>query len=114
MSSPVRSDKDGRKFLYSLDYIDKEGIYSFNVNQEEERSFLRFLHELEPNNPNVYLDSRYSYDIMRVEQHYATQTTGLDISFDVETAIFFATYKLKFNSSGLAYHTRIKRVIIRV
>ncbi len=110
ISSPVRSDKDGREIsIFPGLYRQREGIYSFNVNQEEERSFLRFLHELEPNNPNVYLDSRYSYDIMRVEQHYATQTTGLDISFDVETAIFFATYKLKFNSSGLAYHTRIKK-----
>jgi hypothetical protein len=46
---------------------------------------------------------------MRVEQHYATQTAGLDISFDIETAIFFATYKFLFNSHGNAYHSKIKK-----
>lgn len=46
---------------------------------------------------------------MRVEQHYDTQTAGLDISFDIETAIFFATYKFLFNSHGNAYHSKIKK-----
>ncbi|WP_220384641.1 hypothetical protein, partial [Klebsiella pneumoniae] len=70
---------------------------------------LSFLQELEPNNPNIYSDNSYALDIMQVEQHYATQTVGLDISFDIETAIFFATHKFLFNSDGKAYHSKVKK-----
>ncbi len=52
------------------------------------------LHELEPNNPNVYSDSQFAYDPMRVEQHYASQTTGLDLTFAIDTALFFATLSI--------------------
>ncbi|WP_434461123.1 FRG domain-containing protein [Serratia plymuthica] len=107
--NPVRADKTGREIsIFPGLYRQKEELYSFNFIQKEERSFLRFLRELEPNNPEVYLDSSYAYDIMRVEQHYATQTAGLDISFDIETAIFFATYRFNFNSHGKAFHTKVK------
>ncbi|MFV0107492.1 hypothetical protein [Enterobacter ludwigii] len=108
--NPVRADENGREIsIFPGIYRQKEELYSFNIIQNEKRSSLRFLQELEPNNPNVFLDSTYSYDIMRVEQHYATQTAGLDISFDIETAIFFATYKFLFNSHGNAYHHKIKK-----
>lgn len=108
--NPVRANNTGREIsIFPGLYRQKEAPYSFNFPHKEERSILRFLHELEPNNPDVYLDSYYAYDIMRVEQHYATQTTGLDISFDIETAIFFATYNFGFNSNGNAYHTKIKK-----
>lgn len=108
--NPVRSDKGGEEisiipgvFRQASDY------YSFKSEHKEERSLKHLLHELEPNNTEIYLDSSFAYDIMRVEQHYATQTSGLDISFDIETAIFFATYKFQFNSKGRAYHSKIKK-----
>ena len=108
--NPVRADQNGRELsIFPGLYRQKEELYSFNIIQEEQRSALSVLQELEPNNPNVFFDSSYSYDIMRVEQHYATQTAGLDISFDIETAIFFATYKFLFNSHGNAYHSKIKK-----
>jgi len=108
--NPVRADQNGRELsIFPGLYRQKEELYSFNIIQDEQRSALSVLQELEPNNPNVFFDSSYSYDIMRVEQHYATQTAGLDISFDIETAIFFATYKFLFNSHGNAYHSKIKK-----
>ena len=108
--SPVRAGKDGREIsIFPGLFRQNEEFYSFKHKYEEKRSLQQFLSELEPNNPNVYLDSSFAYDIMRVEQHYATQTAGLDISFDIETAIFFATHKFQFNTAGRAYHTKIAK-----
>jgi hypothetical protein len=108
--NPVRADKDGREIsIFSGVYRQNNEFYSFNIENEEERTLKFLLHKLEPNNPNVHLDSHSAHDIMRVEQHYATQTAGLDISFDIETAIFFATQKFQFDSEGLAYHTKIPK-----
>ncbi|CAH1601167.1 hypothetical protein THOD04_90254 [Vibrio owensii] len=108
--SPVRAGKDGREIsIFPGLFRQNEEFYSFKHKYEEKRSLQQFLSELEPNNPNVYLDSSFAYDIMRVEQHYATQTVGLDISFDIETAIFFATHKFQFNIAGRAYHTKIAK-----
>ncbi|MFT6909484.1 MAG: hypothetical protein ACJAS1_006203 [Oleiphilaceae bacterium] len=108
--NPVRSDKNGREIsIFPGIFRQNSAFYSFNIEHREERSLKYLLHELEPNNLDIHLDSSYAYDIMRVEQHYATQTAGLDISFDIETAIFFATYKFQFNSEGRAYHTKIKK-----
>jgi hypothetical protein len=51
-----------------------------------------------------------AYDFMRVEQHYATQTRGLDLSFRIETAIFFATHAFKWDdSTGMACYEKIPR-----
>lgn len=108
--NPVRSDKNGREIsIFPGVFRQNSEFYSFNIEHKETRSLNHLLHELEPNNPDIYLDSSYAYDIMRVEQHYATQTAGLDISFDMETAIFFATYKSQFNSEGRTYYTKIKK-----
>lgn len=108
--SPVRSDRHGKEISIFPGIFRQGGdFYSFNIKHEEKRSLDFLLHELEPNNPDVYLDSLYAYDIMRMEQHYASQTSGLDISFDIETAIFFATYKFQFNSEGRAYHLKVKK-----
>ncbi|WP_167145072.1 FRG domain-containing protein [Pseudomonas sp. OTU750018] len=108
--SPVRADKHGREISIFPGVFRQSGeFYSFNVEHRERRSLKYLLRELEPNNPSVYLDSAYAYDIMRVEQHYATQTSGLDVSFDIETAIFFATYKFQLNTAGRAYHTKIEK-----
>ncbi|EJL88024.1 FRG domain-containing protein [Pantoea sp. GM01] len=108
--SPVRANDDGKELsIFPGLYRQSNHNYSFNIKPEEERSFVKFLNELEPNNPRIYLDSNYSYDLMRTEQHYATQTSGLDISFDIETAIFFATHKLNYKSDGKAYHTKVSK-----
>lgn len=108
--NPVRAKKDGKEIsIVPGAFRQSNDFYSFNIEHKEVRSLNHLLHELEPNNPNVYLDSSFAYDIMRVEQHYATQTAGLDISFDIDTAIFFATHKFQFNSEGCAYHSKIKK-----
>ena len=108
--NPVRADENGREISIFPGLFRQNGeIYSFKVVHEENRSFLQFLHELEPSNPRAYSDSLYAYDIMRVEQHYATQTAGLDISFDIETAIFFATYKFKLNANNRAFYEKINK-----
>lgn len=106
----VRSDKKGEE-LSIMPGIYRQGgsFYSFNREAIENRSFMHLLRELEPNNPSIYPDSQNAYDIMRVEQHYATQTAGLDISFDIDTAIFFATHKLTFNARNKAFHEKIER-----
>ena len=68
-----------------------------------------YLYNLEPNNKNVYYDSSHAYDIMRVEQHYAKQTSGLDITFDIETALYFATNKLNWNDDKTVYYAGIEQ-----
>lgn len=106
---PQRSDENGKEIsIFPGAYRQSNDIYTFKDKCLENRSFMRFLSELEPNNPHLYFESSSSYDIMRIEQHYATQTAGLDISFDIETAIFFATHKFKFNSSNKAFHEKVK------
>jgi hypothetical protein len=108
--NPVRSDKDGKEIsIFPGVFRQNSDFYSFKTEQKEERSLSYLLDELEPNSPDIYLDPSFAYDIMRVEQHYATQTTGLDISFNIETAIFFATYKFQFKSESRAYHSKIKK-----
>ena len=108
--NPVRSDRSGQELsILPGIYRQAESPYSFNRKIEERKSFQYFLRELEPNNRNVIHDSWYAYDSMRVEQHYATQTAGLDITFDVETAIFFATHQFKINKENRAYYEKVKK-----
>jgi hypothetical protein len=108
--NPVRADETGRELsVFPGLYRQSGDFYTFSDIPEEKRTLINFLRELEPSNPRVHLDSTYAYDIMRTEQHYATQTSGLDISFDIETAIFFATYKFKLNQSNKAAYEKIKK-----
>lgn len=108
--SPVRANERGEELsIFPGLFRQKGEYYTFYDVPSEQRTLAYFLHELEPNNAEVYLDSSHAYDMIRVEQHYATQTSGLDISFDIETAIFFATYKMRRNSSGVAYYEKIKK-----
>lgn len=107
--NPVRCDEDGNELsILPGAYRNK----SFEISLPslfDEMMPRRFLSELEPNNPNVLFDSSYSHDIMRVQQHYANQTEGLDISFNIDTAIFFATHKLNTNSNGSKFYTKIDK-----
>jgi hypothetical protein len=106
--NPVRSDKNGEELSIMPGLYRQVGsIYSFKRAAIENRSFSYVLHELEPKNPSVYLDSYSAYDIMRVEQHYASQTSGLDISFDIDTAIFFATHRSMMNSNKKAFYEKV-------
>lgn len=108
--SPVRANKDNQELsIFPGQFRQSGEFYTFNELPKEKRTLTHFLQELEPNNPQIYLDSTYAYDIMRTEQHYATQTSGLDISFDIETAIFFATHRFKFSPSKKATYERIKK-----
>ena len=75
--------------------------YRFSVEPPEGTSMEWLLDELEPNNPDVYFDSHFAYDPMRVEQHYASQTSGLDLTFDINTALFFATHQFT-TENGIA------------
>ena len=106
--NPVRSNDDGMELsIFPGIFRQKTDFYSFSVIPNETLTLRHLLHKLEPN-PEVYIDSSYSYDVMKVEQHYATQTAGLDISFDIETAIFFATYKFKHDANNIAYYEKIR------
>lgn len=108
--NPVRADKNGKE-LSILPGAFRDKPLGINSNQfkREWNTVDLFLSDLEPNNPNVRFDSSFSHDIMRVEQHYAKHTQGLDISFDIKTALFFATNKLKWHDDGRAYHSKVKK-----
>ena len=108
--SPVRADLKGQELsifpgIYRQNPND---FYSFKQPLEEYETLSLFIKQLEPNNPD-YMYARHSHDSMRVEQHYATQTSGLDISFDIETAIFFATYKFHCNENNVAHHLKVQQ-----
>lgn len=109
--NPVRANSEGLELsIFPGAYRqDPDKPYSFSVPFEEKRTIKHFLHELEPNEPDIYVYAPYTYDYMRVEQHYGTQTAGLDISFDIETAIFFATYKYNSDKNNVATHTKVQR-----
>jgi hypothetical protein len=108
--SPVRADKEGFEISVLPGIYRQQGaLYSFKRDpQQEIRSFSWLLEDLEPNNPHVRLDQSHAYDIIRTEQHYATQTAGLDVGFEIDTAIFFATHNFKRDAVGQAYYERIR------
>lgn len=106
--NPVRADEDGYELsVMPGAYRQREEFYSFAIQPREERSFEFLLRELEPNNPDIELDAPYAYDVMRTEQHYATQTAGLDLSFEIETALFFATHQFKWDTDNLAFYQEV-------
>ena len=108
--NPVRGNSEGREISIFPGVFrqNPNDFYSFNHPFQEQRTLAPFINQLEPNplHNNYY---SHSYDSMRVEQHYATQTSGLDISFDIETAIFFATYNFNYNENNVAHHIKVKK-----
>jgi hypothetical protein len=103
--SPVRADENGYEIsILPGAYRQVGEFYSLEEAHQEQRSFDRVLDKLEPKNPDIFLDKSFAYDVMRTEQHYATQTAGLDLAFELDTAIFFATHKFKWNAAGRAYY----------
>jgi hypothetical protein len=82
--------------------------YRFSIEPPQGIAMDWLLHELEPNNPDVYAASQFAYDPMRVEQHYASPTTGLDLTFDINSALFFATHQFTM-TGGIASLNRVAR-----
>ncbi len=108
--NPVRAGAEGREISVTAGiYRQTSEVYSFRTPPIERRSFRHFLRHLEPNNPAAWAASHYAYDTMRTEQHYATQTAGLDLTFEIETAIFFATHKMKWDQYDRAYYEKVER-----
>ncbi|SDZ63319.1 hypothetical protein SAMN05421547_1681 [Delftia lacustris] len=107
--NPVRADSKGLEIsVLAGAYRQANEFYSFALQPKEQRSFQDILGELEPNQPDLGFASISAYDIMRTEQHYATQTSGLDLAFELDTAIFFATHQFRWRASGKAYYERVK------
>jgi hypothetical protein len=100
--NPYRRAADGTELSILPGAFRQSGAeYRFSSEPPAAMSMDWLYHELEPNNLNVYSDSHFAYDPMRVEQHYASQTTGLDLTFDINTALFFATHQFTI-SNGIA------------
>lgn len=105
--NPRRADPEGFELCVMPGlYRQNPPTYSFATETPDRLSLRLFLNELEPSNDNVYADSEFAYDMVRVEQHYATPTGGLDLSFDIDTALFFATHKFT-RSNGIATYEPI-------
>ena len=50
------------------------------------------------------VNGMFMRDLPVVEQHYGFDTTGLDVTFNVEMATFFASHKFKMRSDVTAYY----------
>jgi hypothetical protein len=105
--NPFRRGPDGTELSVMPGTFRQAGAeYRFSIDPPEGIPLDWLLHELEPNNPEVYADSHFAYDPMRVEQHYASPTAGLDLTFDINTAIFFATHRFTL-TGGIATFDRV-------
>ncbi len=103
--NPFRQDNNGKEIsILPGEYRDKDFTIDFRLRNDSTIS--RLIQHLEPNRENLFYDSP---DIFRAEQHYAKQTAGLDISFDIETALFFSNYKFLFDKDNKAYHKKIEK-----
>ena len=104
LPNPVRSNDRGEELsVLPGAYRQRGSPYSFDIEPAESRiaQFLpRHLFRGDANTP-------FAYDPMRVEQHYATQTRGLDLSFDVDVALFFATHRFQILKDGRAFYRRV-------
>lgn len=105
--NPFRQDKNRREIsILPGEYRgQKYKIDNGGFNFLKPSAIQLLVNELEPDHNNDLT----SQDIFRTEQHYATQTAGLDISFDIETALFFSNYKFSINNENKAFHTKIKK-----
>ncbi|MBK7244686.1 MAG: hypothetical protein IPH98_12650 [Saprospiraceae bacterium] len=96
IANPFRQDKLGREISILPGAYRKK---DFNVSFVDQPRIIKLLvNQLDPSESS----DLYSHDIFRAEQHYATKTEGLDISFDIETALFFSNYKYTLNDEKKA------------
>lgn len=107
--NPVRADDDGAEIsiLPGIFRQSPKDLYSFDAPVAEERSIEPFAFQLEPADLER-IHGETAYDFMRVEQHYSRQTPGLDLTFDIDSALFFATKRYR-SEDGLAYHETVPR-----
>lgn len=97
--NPFRGDVNGEELsIMPGVYRQKPPVYSCMALVREQRSFEPFAHVFEGAGGDVH----FSYDLMRTEQHYATQTAGLDLAFDLPSALFFATQQFFWGVNGKA------------
>jgi len=101
---PGKYRQNGKFFKFEKKIIEAK----FSFFPDNGFSISRYLRFLEPNN-ETFVDPHFSHDLMRVEQHYANQTEGLDIGFDISTALFFSTYKFNWRDDDSAFHTKIPK-----
>lgn len=103
IGNPFRQNKKGKEISIL------PGVYrnkDFNISFTNNPKIIQLLvNQIEPSESN----DLFSNDIFRTEQHYATQTEGLDISFDIETALFFSNYKYSMNDEKKATHKLIQK-----
>lgn len=107
--NPVRGNSDGEEIsiLPGL-YRQRPGApYSLTAPVQERRAIEVFSREIEPGGSIDPLGP-LSRDFMHVEQHYARQTSGLDLTFDVEIALFFATNRFVMTEEKLAHYEPVK------
>lgn len=107
--NPRRSDAQGRELsIMPGIYRQPPGAYSLLIEPREQRSFRSFAWAFEPED-DIAVGIDFSYDLMRTEQHYATQTVGLDLAFDLPTALFFATHGFAWGEDGRAFYRPVPR-----
>ena len=107
--NPVRATAEGKEIsiLPGL-YRQSATLYSLETPFDEQRSIEAFRDEIE-SAPDEGLHAFFARDFLHVEQHYARQTAGLDVTFSIESAIFFATNKFMINGNGHARYEAVHR-----
>jgi hypothetical protein len=105
--NPRRADEAGYELSIMPGMFRQFGdVYRFSVDPSQGLSLGWWVDVLEPSDPHADAKSHSSHDLMRVEQHYASPTGGLDLTFDIDTALFFATHRFSA-TDGIARQTRI-------
>jgi hypothetical protein len=107
--NPVRANAEGEEISVMPGLYRQGSNYSFAEPVFERRSLSKIIPLLAPDNPELWADAPFAYDPMRVEQHYASQTPGLDLSFDILTPLFFATHRFERNANGHAYYRPVAK-----
>jgi hypothetical protein len=81
--------------------------YDCSIPIEETCALKEFASDFEPERDPF--DLAWTHDLIRTEQHYSTQTMGLDAAFDINSALFFATHKFSWDVQGKAYYEKVRR-----
>ena len=110
LPNPRRANAEGEEIsiLPGLYRQSPNALYSLTSPVEERRTIQAFRHEIDIAAEDGLLHS-FTRDFMHVEQHYARQNAGLDLTFDIESAIFFATNKFTVGPDKLARYEAVRR-----
>jgi hypothetical protein len=105
--NPVRRDAEGWEISMMPGLYRQAGrVYSCSIKHEEAFTLAEFTADFEPDGAFSPYCSR---DLLVTEQHYATQTAGLDVAFSDSSALFFATHQLRWDNDGRAFFQLIPR-----